>query len=170
MKKRVAIYLRVSTNKQELSNQKVPLKQFVRNMKWKRYKIYKDIVTGKSVNEKIRPGFDELFKDARQRMFDIVLFWDLSRFSRAGALFTLLRLKELNDREIEWYSFTEQYLNTTDEPMKSGIIAMIASLAAAEREKISQRTKAGLRGKKNVGKRGKDKKQRKKRRYFGNRR
>jgi len=162
--KQVAIYGRVSTDKQELENQLHDLRRFTKRNNWKIYKVYTDVVTGKSVNEKSRPGFDELFQDARKKLFDIILFWNLDRFSRAGALFTLLRLNELNKREIEWYSYTEQYLNTVDEPMKSGIIAMIASLSAVEAIKISQRTKAGMRGKKNVGKRGKDKKKRKLRR------
>ena len=162
--KQVAIYGRVSTDKQELENQLHDLRKFAKRSGWKIYKVYTDIVTGKSVNEKARPGFDEMFQDARKKQFNRILFWNLDRFSRAGALFTLLRLNELNKRDVEWYSYTEQYLNTVDEPMKSGIIAMIASLSAVEAIKISARTKAGLRGKKNVGKRGKDKKQRKLRR------
>ena len=43
----------------------------------------------------------------------------------------------------------------------------MATLAKIEREKISERTKAGLKNAKNVGKRGKDKKPRKQRKDKG---
>jgi len=93
-------------------------------------------------------------------LFDLVLFWDLSRFSRAGTLFTLQKLKELENLNISWESYQEPYFSSIGD-FKDVILSIMATLAKIEREKISERTKAGLKNAKNVGKRGKDKKSRK---------
>jgi DNA invertase Pin-like site-specific DNA recombinase len=109
---KVAIYLRVSTTKQDNLNQELQLKEYVKNNKWVLYDIYKDIITGKQTS---RPGFDRLFKDANKKLFDIVLFWDLSRFSRAGTYHTLMKLKELDNLNIKWVSYNESYINSLGE-------------------------------------------------------
>jgi DNA invertase Pin-like site-specific DNA recombinase len=104
-----------------------------------------------------------MFSDAHKKLFDIVIFWDLSRFSRAGTLHTLQRLHELDLLGVAWKSYQEQYLDSAG-AFKDVVISIMSTLAKIEREKISERTKAGMKGKLNVGKRGKDKKQRKLRR------
>jgi DNA invertase Pin-like site-specific DNA recombinase len=103
-----------------------------------------------------------MYQHAHQKYFNIVLFWDLSRFSRSGTLFTLQKLKELENLGIDWESYQESYFKTTGQ-FKDVLLSIMSTLAKIEREKISERTKAGLKGKKNVGKRGKDKKVRKSR-------
>ena len=107
-----------------------------------------------------------MFNHARERYFHTLLFWDLSRFSRSGTLFTLQKLKELENLGIHWESFKEPYFNTAGE-FKDVLLSIMATLAKIEREKISERTKAGLINAKNIGKRGKDKKPRKSRTDIG---
>ena len=107
-----------------------------------------------------------MFMNAHQKLFQIVLFWDLSRFSRSGTLFTLQKLKELENLGINWISYNEPYFNTVGQ-FKDVVISILATVAKIEREKISERTKAGLARAKNVGKRGKDKKNRKQRNDIG---
>ncbi|NJD51824.1 MAG: recombinase family protein [Candidatus Methanoperedens sp.] len=153
----VAIYCRISTDTQELNNQLNQLRPFCIKSGWEIYKEYTDIISGKEIS---RPAYDQLFKDAHQKKFDIILFWDLSRFSRSGTLYTLQRLHELDLLGIGWKSYQEPYLDSVGQ-FKDVIISIFATVAKIEREKISERTKAGLVGKKNVGKRGKDKKPRK---------
>lgn len=123
------------------------------------------MISGK---EESRPAFNELFKDAHQRQFDMLLFWDLSRFSRAGLEYTVLKLKELKNTGVSWHSYSEPYVNTSDPLVKDIVLAVLSAVARAEREKISERTKAGLRlakaRGKQIGKRGPDKKKRKSRR------
>ncbi len=153
----VAIYARVSTNKQELNNQLRELYEYVNKQGWRVYDEYCDIITGK---EDHRPSYDQMFNDAHKLKFDTVLFWDLSRFSRSGTLFTLQKLKELDNLGIDWVSYQEPYFRSVGQ-FKDVVIAVVATIAKIEREKISERTKAGLKGKPNVGKRGKDKKPRK---------
>jgi len=160
--KKIAIYVRVSTNKQEVENQLIQLRKYCKKSAYEVYDEYIDIISGKETS---RPAYDRMFADAHKRLFDLVLFWDLSRFSRAGTLYTLQKLKELENLNIGWESYQEPYFKSVGQ-FKDVVLSIISTVAKIEREKISERTKAGLydkegKLKKNVGKRGKDRKPRK---------
>lgn len=159
---RAALYCRVSTDKQDADNQLLQLLEYCKRSDYEVVKQYVDIVSGK---ENSRPGYDLMFQDAHKKAFDVVLFWDLSRFSRAGTLYTLQKLKELENLGIEWESYQEPYFKSVGQ-FKDVVLSVIATVAKVEREKISERTKAGLRRAKNVGKRGKDKKPRNRKGYY----
>jgi DNA invertase Pin-like site-specific DNA recombinase len=152
----VALYARVSTGSQEAENQLAQMRQYCAHNNWTVSWEYVDVISGK---EDSRPNWDLMFKDAHKAYFEKLVFWDLSRFSRSGTLYTLQKLKELENLRIEWHSYNEPYVSTAGQ-FKDVVIAVIASVAKLEREKISERTKAGLARAKNVGKRGKDKKPR----------
>lgn len=159
---KVAIYCRVSTDKQEVDNQLIALREYCIKSNYTVYKEYVDIISGK---EPSRLAYDQMFEEAHKKLFDMVLFWDLSRFSRAGTLHTLQKLHELELLGIGYKSYQEIYLDSVG-PFKDVVISIFATVAKIEREKISERTKAGLKGKTNVGKRGKDKKPRSNKGYF----
>ena len=164
----VAIYVRVSTDKQEASNQLNQLRDYTIKNSHNIYKEYIDVISGK---ENSRPAYDLMFQEAHKKLFDLVVFWDLSRFSRAGTLFTLQKLKELENLGIEWESYQEPYFKSVGQ-FKDVVLSVISTVAKIEREKISERTKAGLERLKRSGKvlgrptGSKDKKQRKKAGYF----
>lgn len=164
---KTAIYLRVSTKTQELNNQEQQLREYCNKKGYEIVKVYSDVISGK---ENSRPAFDLLFEHARKRLFDLVLFWDISRFSRSGTLFTLQKLKELENLNINWESYQEPYFSSIGQ-FKDVVLSIMSTLAKIERDKISERTKAGLyvngKLKENVGKRGKDKKPRKSRKDRG---
>lgn len=166
---KAAIYVRVSTSKQELQNQINDLTNYAERSGYEIHKVFKDVITGKSTS---RHGFNDLFHEAHLKLFDVVLFWDLSRFSRSGTLYTLQKLKELENLGIEWESYQEQYFRSIGQ-FKDVVLSIMATLAKIEREKISDRTRAGLRLAKLKGKKigrpkgSKDKKQRK-REYWKN--
>ncbi len=141
MRKKVAIYVRVSTDKQDADNQVETLRDYCRKCGWKRYKVYTDVTSG---TKDSRPSWDEMFKDAHKRLFDVVLFWAFDRFSRSGTLFTLQKLHELELLDIGYKSYQEQYIDSVG-MFKDTVISIFATIAKAERERISNRTKAGLR-------------------------
>lgn len=153
---KVAIYTRVSTReKQTTENQELQLKEFCVRSNYEIYNIYADVISGKETS---RPAFDRLFIDAHKKLFDMILFWDFSRFSRAGTYHTLMKLKELDNLNIKWKSYSEPYIDSAGQ-FKDVIISVLSSVAKAEREKISLRTIAGLeRAKKNGKQLGKRKK------------
>lgn len=164
--KKIAIYCRVSTDKQEAENQLMQLREYSLKSNYFIYKEYVDIITGAANS---RPAYDNMFIDAHKKMFDLVLFWDLSRFSRAGTLYTLQKLKELENLNIDWESYNEPYFKSAGQ-FKDVVLSIIATIAKMEREKISERTKAGMaRARANgaaIGKRGKDKKPRSRAGYY----
>lgn len=146
--KKCAIYVRVSTKGQELENQLLQLHRYAKKSEWDACYEYKDIISGK---EESRPAFDDLFKDAHKKLFDVVLFWDISRFSRSGTLFTLQKLKELENLNMDWHSYNDRYFSSLGE-FKDVVISIMATIAKIERQKISDRTKAGLERAKSQGK------------------
>lgn len=160
---RVGLYVRVSTDKQEVDNQLLQLREYCAQIGHLVVGEYVDVISGKETK---RQGYDEMFLHVHQARFDMILFWDLSRFSRAGTLYTLQKLKELDNAGVEWESFQEPYFRSAGQ-FKDVVISVISTVARIEREKISERTKAGLeRARKAgapIGKRGRDRKRRRSR-------
>ena len=91
-----------------------------------------------------RKQLNAMFTGAARRDFDLLLVWSLDRFSREGMAATIAHLQRLNSHGIAFRSFTEEHLSTENELVRNILLAVLASLAKLEREKISQRTKAGL--------------------------
>ena len=85
-----------------------------------------------------------MFAGAARREFDLLLVWSLDRFSREGMAATVAHLQRLASHGVAFRSFTEEHLSTENELVRNILLATLASLAKLEREKISQRTKAGL--------------------------
>lgn len=78
-KKTVAIYARVSTDKQKVDMQLQELNEFIKRSGWKLYKQYIDHgYTGANTK---RPDFSNMMIDARQRKFDILVVWKLDRLN-----------------------------------------------------------------------------------------
>src|ERR1700746_1814870 len=140
---RTAYYLRVSTEAQELENQRREILPFIDRRGWKLVHTFEDVMSGRK-REKDRPGFAAMFKSAHQRKFDIVVFWALDRLTREGTRATLNYLQRLESKGVGYVSYQEQWLDSTG-PFKDVMISMFATLAKQERARISERTIAGLR-------------------------
>jgi DNA invertase Pin-like site-specific DNA recombinase len=137
---KIALYLRVSTDKQETDNQALQLRDFAPKQGWRIVEEYVDYETGSKGD---RPEFQRMFKDASQRKFDLVLFWALDRLSREGVYQTLQHLNRLESYGVGFRSFTEPYFDSCG-VFKDAVIAIMATLAKQERVKRAERTKAGL--------------------------
>lgn len=138
----VALYARVSTKDkgQSTENQLPELRRFAQAHG---YTVYKEYVEHESGGTGKRSEFQALFADAHQRRFDLVLFWNLDRFSREGALPTLQYLNQLQGWGVGYKSLTEQYLDSVG-LFQEAIISILATLAKQERIRLSERTKAGM--------------------------
>jgi DNA invertase Pin-like site-specific DNA recombinase len=139
---RVAIYSRISTRDkgQDATNQLRQLREFARAQGWT---ITKEYIDQESGSHSDRPEFQQMFRDASQRRFDILLFWALDRLSREGVLETLHHLNRLTGYGVGWRSFTEQYLDSTG-IFRDAVISILATIAKQERIRLSERTRAGL--------------------------
>lgn len=138
---KIAIYARVSTDKQENGNQLDQLREFAARQGWEIAVEYVDIVTGSG--KKARPQFERMMLAASQRQFDLLLFWRLDRLSREGVRMTLTYLERLDSWGVAWRSYQEPYLDSCG-VMKDMVISVMALMAQQERVAISERTKAGL--------------------------
>ena len=137
---RAAVYLRVSTDKQETENQAIQLREFAAKQGWQIVREYCDYESGSKSD---RAEFQRMFDDASRRKFDMVLFWALDRLSREGVLKTLQYLNQLTGYAVGWRSFTQQYLDSTG-MFRDAIIGILAALAQQERVQRAERTRAGL--------------------------
>lgn len=146
---KVALYLRVSTDKQETENQAVQLREFATKQGWQIVHEYCDVESGSKSD---RPEFQRMLKDASQRKLDCLLFWSLDRLSREGVLPTLQYLERLTSYGVYWRSYTEQFFDSCG-VFRDAIIGIMATLAKQERIKRAERTKAGLARVKAAGKR-----------------
>ena len=146
---KAALYLRVSTDKQELENQFEPLKKFAKGRGLKVVQVYRDMSTGKNSN---RPALNKMLKDAHRHAFDVIVVWALDRLSREGMSRTVQLIEMLERMGIGVISYSEPYLDTTNELARNILLAVVSTLAKAERERISERTRAGLARVKRSGK------------------
>jgi site-specific DNA recombinase len=160
---KVAIYCRVSTEEQDADKQETTALEYCKRQGFEVFKVYKDICSGAKTS---RPNFDELLKDMRLMSFNCIMVTKLDRMGRS--LQHLLSLfDEFNNKGVQFIAIT-QNIDTTTATGKLQLQVM-GAFAEFERNLISERTKEGLKYAKNVGKRGKDKKGRKKRGVLRNR-
>jgi DNA invertase Pin-like site-specific DNA recombinase len=139
--KTVALYLRVSTDKQTVANQQRDLEAVAERSGWKIAEVYQDnAISGAKGREK-RPAFDRLLKDAARRRFDIVAAWSVDRLGRS--LIDLIGfLQELHALKIDLY-LHQQGVDTTT-PAGKAMFQMLGVFAEFERSIIRGRIAAGL--------------------------
>jgi DNA invertase Pin-like site-specific DNA recombinase len=147
---RVALYARISKESSDLCNQLMILRDYCQRMNYEIVKEYSDIVSGAAIN---RTEFNKMLSDASKRKFDMLLFYALDRFSRAGTRETIRYLQMLDDYGVSYKSYTEQYIDSSG-IFKDVIIALLSTLAKQERVRISERVKAALEKSREQGKIG----------------
>ncbi len=157
MKFKVAIYCRVSTEEQDADKQEFICKEYCKRNQFEIFKVYKDVCSG---SKSSRPSFNKLQDDMRHHKFNTIMVTRLDRMGRS--LKHLLSLfDEFNTKGIHFISTTQNIDTTTS--MGRLQLQILGAFAEFERNMISERTKEGLKRAIGVGKRGKDKKPRKRR-------
>jgi putative DNA-invertase from lambdoid prophage Rac len=142
---RVAIYARVSLDdgRQDPENQLAELRAWSARAGHTVSEEYVDRASGgKGASE--RPELSRMLQDAHKRKFDILLCWALDRLSREGMTEVIAYLRRLGNAGIKFHSLTEEQLCTDNEMVRDVMLALASSMAKMERNKISERTKAGL--------------------------
>ena len=156
---KVAIYCRVSTTEQDPKKQEIELGTFSLDRGFDIFSIYTDQISGSKAS---RPALNNLMLDAYNKKFDTVLVWKLDRLGRS-----LKHLIDIVNKFQNWgidLICKTQDLDTST-PNGKLLFHIFGAVAEFERELISERTKLGLKNAKNVGKRGKDKKPRRRSGY-----
>jgi DNA invertase Pin-like site-specific DNA recombinase len=124
---------------QDVNNQLIKLRAYARDKGWE-IREFIDHESGKSSD---RAAFQELFAAASRREFGFVLVWALDRFTREGVAETFIHIKTLLGYGVQFESYSEAHFRTTG-PAGELMIAIAAWIAKQERQRISERTKAGM--------------------------
>ena len=77
--KRAALYLRVSTDKQTVENQRAALTAIAQRRGWQIVTTYTDAGVSGAKGRKDRPGLNQILKDAQRGTFDVVMAWAIDR-------------------------------------------------------------------------------------------
>jgi DNA invertase Pin-like site-specific DNA recombinase len=141
MQKRVAIYVRVSTDKQTVENQVRELRQIAERRGWEVVELYQDAGISGAKGRDLRPGLDKMLNDAQRRRFDVVMAWAIDRLGRS--LIDLLgTIQTLEACGVDLY-LDQQSIDTTT-PAGRLMYQVTGAFAEFERSIIRQRVRAGL--------------------------
>ena len=139
--RRVALYARVSTDKQSITNQLRELHQAAERIGWEVAGEFIDHGISGAKGRKDRPKLDALLKGVARKEFDVVAAWSVDRLGRS--LIDLISLlQELHATGVDLY-LHQQGINTTT-PAGKALFQMMGVFAEFEREMIRERVNSGL--------------------------
>jgi DNA invertase Pin-like site-specific DNA recombinase len=139
--KRVALYIRVSTSKQDTENQRRELEAVADRSGWKIVKVYEDAGISGAKGRDQRPGLDAMMKAVNAKEFDMVATWSVDRLGRS--LTDLLGiLQGLHDKGVGLF-LHQQGLDTSTTAGKA-MFQTLGVFAEFERRIIRERVNAGL--------------------------
>ena len=142
--KNIAIYYRVSTERQDLHSQTEAIESWLAKQDQQPHKIHTFKDEGYSGSTQRRPAYRDLMKLAISGRIDTIVVYRLDRFSRSAsnAIRTLL---ELDDYGVAFISVTQPVLSLGhDNPFRRTMLAAFAEIAEIERDTIVARVKSGL--------------------------
>ena len=138
--KKVAIYARVSTDKQTCENQLQELRATAERMGYTVVAEFVDSGISGMKTRQDRPALDSLMKSATQRKFDMVMCWSIDRLGRS--LQNLVEiLNEMQSMKIDMF-FLQQGMDTTT-PSGRMIFSVFGAIGEFERNLIRERVIAG---------------------------
>lgn len=150
--KKVAIYIRVSTARQDLEGYSIPLQKerliaYCKAKGWAVAGVFID--PGHSGSSLDRPGIIDLIDGVKSGMFDIVLVYKLDRLSRSqkDTLFLIEDVFMANDTD--FVSLQESFDTSTI--YGRAMVGILSVFAQMERETITERTLMGRAGRAEVG-------------------
>lgn len=141
--KKVALYCRVSTNKQTNENQKIRLLQYAADMSYK-FDLYEEVESSR----KTRPVKQELLHKLRKGEYSHIIVYKLDRFARSSREL-ILEIQELIDKGIAFVSVSDNLDFSSS--MGRLHFQILAAFAEFERSLISERTKEGIERTKSQG-------------------
>src|SRR5258706_2085953 len=139
--KRIAIYLRVSTSKQDTDNQRRELEVVAERSGWQVIKVYEDAGISGAKGRDQRTGLDDMMKAVNAKQFDMVASWSVDRLGRSLTdLLTILQ--GLHEKGVGLF-LHQQGLDTSTTAGKA-MFQMLGVFAEFERGIIRERVNAGL--------------------------
>lgn len=150
--KKVAIYVRVSTQEQATEGYSIPeqtsrLTKYCEAHDWIIVQTYTD--PGFSGSNTDRPALQKLFSDAAQHSFDTVLVYKLDRLSRSQKDTLYIIEDVFLKNNIDFISMNENF--DTGTPFGRAMIGILSVFAQLEREQIKERLMMGRVGRAKTG-------------------
>lgn len=145
-RRRVAVYCRVSTDKEDqlesLDNQMKSFRlRIEQNKGWKLVKIYADEgISGTSMKHRVQ--FRAMIDDCKAGKIDYILCKSISRFAR-NTVDTLTTVRELQEAGVQVY-FEKENIDTANS-VSEMLLTIMASFAQEESRSISENVKWGIR-------------------------
>ncbi len=149
MTKRVALYLRVSTDQQTTENQRLELERWADHRGYEIVATYDDNGVSGSKGRDHRKQFDEMLKAAVRGEFDMVAAWSVDRLGRSLKDLVAF-LEELHGAGVDLF-LHQQALDTSTAAGKA-LFGMLGVFSEFERSMIQERVRAGLERAKQKGK------------------
>lgn len=150
--KRVAIYIRVSTERQDMEGFSIPMQKdrliaFCKARGWLIAGMYVD--PGKSGSNLTRPAMEALIKDVKENKFDVVLVYKLDRLSRSQKD-TLFLIEDIFLKNgTDFVSVQESF--DTGTSYGRAMVGILSVFAQLERETLKERTLMGRSGRASDG-------------------
>ena len=141
MIKRVAIYLRVSTDQQTTDNQKLELEAVAHRLGWNIVAILADEGISGAKGREQRPALNQLMTMVTRKEIDMVACWSVDRLGRSLQHLVSF-LSEINAKGVDLYLHT-QGLDTST-PAGRAMFSMLSVFAEFERAILRERVMAGL--------------------------
>ncbi len=133
---KVAIYVRVSTQDQNLENQINPLVEYCKRMSWD-YEIFKE----KESTRKSRPIQWGLYNRLLRKEFDGLVIYKFDRWARSTKEL-IEHVDNLLAKDIVIFSYSENI--DLSSSMGRAMLTIMSAFAQLERDLIRERTLAGL--------------------------
>ena len=139
--KRVALYVRVSTDGQTTVNQQRELEAVAERHGWTVVNVFKDHAISSENGREKRPAFDKMLEGVVRKEFDLIAAWSVDRLGRS-LQHLLAFLSELKAQNVDLY-LHQQALDTST-PAGRALFQMLGVFAEFERAMIRERVRAGL--------------------------
>jgi DNA invertase Pin-like site-specific DNA recombinase len=139
--KRVAAYIRVSTDKQSTDSQLVAIKDAIQRSGDVLVQVYEDHAISGGKSRQDRPALDSMLKDAGAGKLDKVIVWDITRLGRSLSDL-IATLNELQKFSVD-LQFLQNDLDTSTEAGRM-LFSIFGAIGEFERSLTRERVKSGI--------------------------
>ena len=147
--KRVAAYIRVSTDKQSTDSQLVAIKDAIQRSGDVLIQVYEDHAISGGKSRQDRPALDAMLRDAGAGKFEKVSSWDITRLGRSLSDL-IATLNELQKSNVD-LQFLQNDLDTSTAGGRM-LFSIFGAIGEFERSLVRERVKSGLEKAKKQGK------------------
>ena len=146
---KIAIYLRISTDRQTTDSQTVELRDYCSRRGWTKVREYSDTASG---SKRTRAGLDALMCDIRRGRVDAVIVYRLDRLGRSLAHLVQI-ISEMATHQVALIVPGQAIDTSASNPASQLQLNILMAVAEFEREIIRERVNAGLKAARRRGKR-----------------